>query len=508
MANIVQRTINEWFNRLLDATSERSFSDQDERYAPNRTKRDYIFNTLGLGLWGMVFPLLTVIITQLSGVEKAGMFSLAFVVGLLLSYIANYGVRTYQVSDLSEEHSFSDYQINRLITSLVMIVIGILYCTIRGYETEMFTISIAVFVYRMLDSLGDVYEGRLQQVAKLYLAGISQTTRSLLVVVAFSISLVITRNLAISCIIMAVAALATLVLLTIPLAYFETPKSRKASLRSIKFLFKQCFPLFIAIFLFNLIDAMPRFIMEGALTYDNQLYFNALYFPAQFILIGIQFVYKPQLVRFANLWAERSKRKRFDLMILAVLGVIVLFTGLMLLAMGSFGLPLLSFMYGIDFEPMRNLCFMMLIAGGVIASIDFLYQMITVLRQQKSAMLPYAITLAFAVVLPIILVNVSGLGGIITSYFIVMVILFVLLLLQYIRMRRDFTRESYSPFQTDRDREFNPYEAIAERAQRAERDKRLQERDRGRERERERCPKQERSERRGGQRNERPRRFK
>ena len=53
-------------------------------------------------------------VTQLVGVEQAGMFSLAFVTGSLLMIVANYGVRTFQVSDLEEEHSFSDYQINRV----------------------------------------------------------------------------------------------------------------------------------------------------------------------------------------------------------------------------------------------------------------------------------------------------------------------------------------------------------------------------------------------------------
>ncbi len=36
--------------------------------------------------------------------------------------LANYGVRTYQVSDVDEEHSFSDYQINRWITCAFMVL--------------------------------------------------------------------------------------------------------------------------------------------------------------------------------------------------------------------------------------------------------------------------------------------------------------------------------------------------------------------------------------------------
>ena len=44
-----------------------------------------------------------------------------------LMILANYGVRTYQVSDVTEEHSFSDYQINRLITCAFMVLVGVAY---------------------------------------------------------------------------------------------------------------------------------------------------------------------------------------------------------------------------------------------------------------------------------------------------------------------------------------------------------------------------------------------
>ena len=133
-----------------------------------------------LGAWGMVFPILTVVVTQLVGVEQAGMFSLAFVTGTLLMILANYGVRTYQVSDVTEEHSFSDYQINRLITCAFMVLVGVAYCMVRGYESQMFTISLGVYLYKMVDGLADVYEGRLQQVDKLYLSGVSQAFRTCL----------------------------------------------------------------------------------------------------------------------------------------------------------------------------------------------------------------------------------------------------------------------------------------------------------------------------------------
>lgn len=62
------------------------------------------------------------------------------------------------------------------------------------------------------------------------------------------------------------------------LALLETEKSRRVSLREVGHLFVQCAPLFGALFLFNLIESMPKFVMEGTLAYKYQLYFNALFF--------------------------------------------------------------------------------------------------------------------------------------------------------------------------------------------------------------------------------------
>ena len=99
--------------------------------------------------------------------------------------------------------------------------------------------------------------------------------------VVFSILLLITRNMIVACIGMAIAAAATFVVVTFPLTLLETPKERSWSAASIGQLFKNCAPLFVALFLYAVIDNMPKFVMEGTLSYDNQLYFNALYFPAQ-----------------------------------------------------------------------------------------------------------------------------------------------------------------------------------------------------------------------------------
>ena len=101
----------------------------------HRTTRDYVCNTIGQAAWGGLFPLLTIVCTQLVGAEQAGYFSMAFVVGTLLLFLGNYGVRTYQVSDLDEMESFYDYQLNRVITCVAMKVgSDVYYLTDVNYE--------------------------------------------------------------------------------------------------------------------------------------------------------------------------------------------------------------------------------------------------------------------------------------------------------------------------------------------------------------------------------------
>lgn len=439
--NAIMRITNEWWNRLLGAVSEGSLGDQEEQYASHRTQRDFVFTTIGIGAWGMVFPLLTIVVTQLVGAEQAGMFSMAFITGLVLMFLGNYGVRTFQVSDLAQRYSFSDYQINRVITCAVMMAIGAAYCFARGYDGSMFAICMGVYFYKMIDALADVYEGRLQQVDKMYLAGVSQAVRSIAVVVVFSVLLFITRNLVVASIAMAVTAFATFVVLTFPLSLFETPKSRRWSIANVVELLRLCFPLFVALFLFNLIENMPKFVMEGMLPYENQLYFNALYFPAQAILLAVSMVYKPLLVRLAEVWADPKRRKRFDLAILSIVAITVALTLGVMGIMAWIGIPVMSFMYGIDFEPFRELSFVMIAAGGVTAVIDFLYQAITVLRRQRDVTKLYLLTFGFSVFVPLLLIGFTGLSGAVLSYLIVMCILLSLLVMEYATIRMNFSRK-------------------------------------------------------------------
>lgn len=426
---------NDWWDRLIGAVYSGSFADQTAQYSAHNQVRDYIFNSAGMGIWGALFPLLTIIATQLAGAEQAGMFSMAFVIANLLEFVGNYGVRTYQVSDVDEMDSFGAYQIQRFLTCLAMVGVGWLYFRIRGYADEMLTICLGTFAFRVIDALADVYEGRLQQYDKLWLAGVSQSVRCVAAVALFTIQLLITHSIAVASIAMAIAALASLVVVTVPLAYFETPRSRKWALVEIREVFVECWPAFLAQFLFALIEAIPKFAMEGQLPYEDQLYFNAIYFPAQSVLMVVGLIYKPQLLRLANIWADSSARKRFDLIVIAVIAATAVISVVWILIAAWIGIKVTGILYGLDFEPYRQAQYLMIVAGGMSAAIDFLYQIITILRQQQSTTFAYLVGLGVVLLASYVLVLTIGFQGAVWAYFLVMAVLLVLMVIQYVRAR-------------------------------------------------------------------------
>lgn len=432
----LRRVINEWWERLYAlAFGGMPLSDHARHYASNETTRDYVWNTVGQTLWGTLFPLLTIVATQLAGAEEAGRFNLAFTVATLLLFLGNYGVRTFQVSDLDEMDSFGAYLVQRVMTCLLMLGCGALYCAVRAYDAPMTLIVAGAFAYRAIDALADAFEGRLQQMDKLYLAGISCALRSVIPLVAFSVLLLVSGSLPVASIGLAVAELVVLVLVSVPLTLLETPESRPWQWLEVREIFQECFPAFVAMFLFNLIETIPKFSMESVLPYEDQVYFSAIYFPAQKALMAVGFIYKPQLVRLANIWADRTRRARFDLIVAAMLGACVVVTAAMLLFAAVVGIPLASLLYATDFERFRQAQYLMLGAGGLAAAIDFLFQILTVLREQATATRIYLGAFVFVSVASAVLVRTVGFMGAVHAYCAVMVVLFVTLLAQYLRIR-------------------------------------------------------------------------
>ena len=397
-------------------------------------KKDYIWNTLGSIVFAISFPLLTIIVTRIQGAENAGMFSIAFATAQMLMIIGNYAVRAYQVSDIKDRYSFSEYQIQRYISCLLMMIFSIGYSLWRGYQGKFFVLVVMLCFFKMIDALADVYESELQRKNFLYKAGISIFWRTLSSIIIFAAILVFTKDMMIATMSMCTISIMFLILFAvIPIKKMERQKE-KISIKSILEIFIQCFPLFLSLFLLGYINNSPKYALEGIMAYEYQTYFNALYFPSQVIYMFTGFVFKPMLLQMAEYW-NNGQRENLVLLIKKVLSFIVLLTAVGMFLMYVLGIPILSFIFGINLKDYRGQAVSMLIAGGLIAIVNFMYHILTVMRKQNILMVIYIIVYIISLILPIRMVKIGGMWGACSSYILLLGMLVVLLIIGFIKTK-------------------------------------------------------------------------
>ena len=425
-----------WKNRLMEGMRHQDFANQVALYGSHRTVKDYLCNALGQACMGLMFPLLTILVSQICGCDSAGQFSMAFVIASVFQFIALFGVRTFQVSDVSEQDSFAAYQLQRMLTCIIMAAMSWIYLTLRHDSELMSSLLISLMAFKLIDSLADVYEGRLQQCDKLYLAGISQAIRCGGACFVFMLVLILFRDVQTATHALALFAGVSFVIITYPLAKFETPKSRAWEPIELSELFYECFPAFLGQFLFALIDTSPKFIMEAILDYQQQLYFNALYFPAMAIVLVAALVYKPQLMKLSMLWTQNDNTKRFDTQTFFIATSIIGITVLMAFIMWNWGATLNGILYGVSFKHLQLEQLGMVIAGGLSACIDFFFQLLTIIRKQANAFTSYLISFGFVIICSLICITTLRFSGAVGSYVGAMILLCMLLCLQYVHARK------------------------------------------------------------------------
>lgn len=138
------------------------------------------------------------------------------------------------------------------------------------------------------------------------------------------------------------------------------------------------------------------------------------------------FVIKPFLKPFGDLWNSREYLKfvksiGFIILILAVatIGIDV--------ACALLGVPVLSFIYGIDLAPYKMEMILLVVSGFFYASATVMLYALSTIRKQKLTTLAYIITSALALVASNVCVHKWQMQGAIISNMITTITLFALL---------------------------------------------------------------------------------
>lgn len=381
----------------------------------NIERDSYIWNMMGSMLNAFQSVIMLILLTRAVDLTESGIFTIAYANASLFLYIGKYGMRNFQVSDVKHQFTFREYNLSRYITTAAMLLVSVVYVLIASksndYSSYKSLCIIWMCLFKIADSLEDVYLGLYQQEGRLDIAGKCMTLRMVITIVAFGVSIIIFKSLLTALIIATVLTFLlfiVLILITYPSFKTEKVKIRSKSLLNLLWL---CFPLFIGTFLAFYIGNAPKYAIDSILNDELQACYGFIAMPVFVIGMLNNFIFNPIIAKMAALWADHNTKK-FKQLFFKQLGIVLVIT--LVCEIGAFliGIPVLSFLYNTDLLPYKSELLILLVGGGFLAISGFMCTIITIMRHQNLLAFCYlAVALAAYIFSPMLVRSYEMMGA-------------------------------------------------------------------------------------------------
>lgn len=365
--------------------------------------------------------ILLVVVSNILGLEDAGILTIAFAIGHLLMAVGKYSVRTYQVTDINSVANFNCYFSNRLLTVGVMLFLGIGYILFslffRGYSITKGLVVFFVCIMYCIESFEDVFLGLYQKNGFLDVAGKIYFFRLSLTLLIISLIVIIGHNLLVA---IFIGTLFTLFLsIFFVFVTFDSSPIKLTMDKYTKKILYDCFPLFLVGFLSFYVTNSPKYAIDGNMSEEIQACFGFISMPVFFIELLSSFIYQPKLVQMSQDWENGQihifKKTIFNQIIITIGICIVCIVGAYF-----WGLPILSTIFHADLSGYLLPFIVLLVGGGELAVVMYMCVVLTILRLQKLTMYIYGLIAIITVMFSTIIVNKYGINGIALFYTFIM----------------------------------------------------------------------------------------
>lgn len=388
-------------------------------------KKNFIWNIIGTGLNAFNSLFFLIIATRINGINEAGIFTIAFSTACIMYMFGVYAGRIYQVTEPDKSITNKEYIANRLITSIIMIILVFIFCLVRKYDLYKTTVFLLLTSFKALESFSDVLYGILQKNEKLEIVGKSFFIKSLFSVLLFIFTDLITKNMILSII----SIILVNVLLIFIYDYKNTnkyiEKNESIKIESIIKIFKSGFYTFSIAFLGIYLLNAPKYAIDLYMANDVQTVFGIIVMPATVVGLIAQFLIHPYLNQILKLYEERNLGKLNKLTIKLIFSI----TGFgVFAAISAFiiGPEVLGIIYGLDLTLYR-MGLLIIIISAIIYTIGIIYSsVLTTIRDTFSQFIIYIVLSIFAYISSNIFTKVLGLDGAVWAYLSIMSLQFLI----------------------------------------------------------------------------------
>lgn len=403
----------------------------------NNYKKNFLWNSIGSTVVSFTSLLFLIIVTRINGVDDAGIFTFAFTLACMLQVISNYGGRNYQVTEPNSKITDSDFFYSRIITSLLMIIGGIIFVAINRYDLYKTIIIFLLIIFRIVESYQEIFYAVIQKNEQLYKVGISLLIKGVLSIILFLIIDWITKDLILSVISMIISYLLIFI-------FYDLFNLKQAKFKLSKFDYKKINNILTGAFFVFSLTLLTQYVMNSSkfaidilLPNESQTIFGILIMPATLMLLCSQFMIQPFLTDFAKLTKKKQTKNLNILTIklsvaLLIIGIVVVILGLLI------GIPILNIIYGLNLDDYLWHLIIILI-GSILFGLSYILSNVLIaMRKTSMQALIYLIGSAFTLVVSYCLVKNISLDGAAISYALTMLLILILYLLYYIYTMKKF----------------------------------------------------------------------
>ena len=397
----------------------------------NNLKKNFFYNSVGSIIYSFTSLFYMIISTRVLGIDKAGIFTFAFSTANILQVLGIYAGRTYQVTEINEKISDSDYYYNRIFSCIFMVIIGFMFCLYKDYTSTKFLVIIFLILYKMLDAFAEHYYAIIQKNNYLYKVGISLILKGIIGVLIFLIISLLTKNIIYSCLGLIITNFVITFLYDHNNARNVNQFISEFNLSKIKLIYISGFWIFMQTFLIQYIFNISKYSIDRYLTDSYQTIYGIILMPATFLLLVSQFIIQPYLIMIKDYIKDEEYNNLNKL--LFKLCIFIFAFGLICIIFANFiGVQILEFIYSINLNK-YVLELIIVLISSILFSISYIFNNVLIaLRKTFAPAICYIIVAIIGKLIADFLVLEYSILGAVIDYFIAMLLIFIIYLFIYI----------------------------------------------------------------------------
>ena len=357
--------------------------------------RNAALNTAGFLIYCLCQWALTLVVVRLRPGGDVGLLQLAMTVTNIFTALANYNMRTFQISDVREEYSPGVYTASRILTCGAALAVCLLYSLAWGYGGESLVCILWYMAYRLSESYADVLHGVDQQHGRMDHVMVSCTARGILMLGV--LTAVLRGGGSVSAAIVAMTA----VVWAVVLGYDLRSAGRYASVRprfekeKLKKLLSVCLPGVLAGICLTAVVSVPRQTLANMLGEELLGYYATVATPLVVIQVLATSVINPAVSELAAAWETRDRKRMLGLTGRLLAGILA-FGAAALAGTAWFGEPVMVWVYGETIRPYVSLMLPVVGCTALYSVCWVGFSLLVVIRRMKLLMLFSAASLLTA----------------------------------------------------------------------------------------------------------------